>query len=758
MLSRLLPYRMTLSCLASLFWMTAWSSLVGILVAEDDLGAQTAAPSQSESEVDSVFFESDIQPLLTRFGCNSGPCHGKSRGQNGFALSLLGYDSDFDYSSIALDARGRRLQFSAPENSLLLRKAAGLDAHVGGVRFSPDSPHFQLMRRWIAAGAPRAPSDAPQLVGVRLEPNSLSLSGGEIAPVRVLAEYTWGGVRDVTDAAAFESNDRGVAEVVENGLIKAGELPGETSVMARYLNHISVCSVTIPLKSNISEAQYQSLAGSSPIDQLVSEKLQLLGILPSARSTPSGLLRRTYLRILGRLPTAEEARQFLDDPRPMEDKHVDLVDHLLESPEYADFWANKWADLLRPNPYRAGMKAVFMLDSWLRQAFRDNMPYDQMVSELITAQGSTWRNGATVLFRDRPQTVEIASSVSQLFLGIRLECAKCHHHPFEVWSQDDFYGFAAFFARVGRKGEGLSPPISGGEEMIFNAESGTLRHERTGEVVKPKTLTGESLDLGPNDDPRQILAAWMTTSTNPYFPRVMANRIWAELMGLGLVDPVDDLRATNPASNEALLDYLSEEFRRQAYDVKRLIRTITLSEAFARSSVPNETNAADNRNFSRYYRQRMRAEVLLDAINVILGTEETLAAMPRGSKSMQMWTHRTPSTFLDTFARPDANLDPPYERSDVLTTPQMLHLMNSEDLEKKLSQEDGRIAQLATSSLSNEAVIEELYLWLYSRRPSPDEARTALEVLGRSTPEARPTALQDITWALMNTPEFYFVD
>lgn len=614
------------------------------------------------------------------------------------------------------------------------------------------------MRRWIAAGAPRAPSDAPQLVGVRLEPNSLSLSGGEIAPVRVLAEYTGGGVRDVTDAAAFESNDRGVAEVVENGMIKAGELPGETSVMARYLNHISVCSVTIPLKSNISEAQYQSLAGSSPIDQLVSEKLQLLGILPSPRSAPSGLLRRTYLRILGRLPTAEEARQFLDDPRPMEDKRVDLVDHLLESPEYADFWANKWADLLRPNPYRAGMKAVFMLDSWLRQAFRDNMPYDQMVSELITAQGSTWRNGATVLFRDRPQTVEIASSVSQLFLGIRLECAKCHHHPFEVWSQDDFYGFAAFFARVGRKGEGLSPPISGGEEMIFNAESGTLHHERTGEVVKPKTLTGESLDLGPKDDPRQILAAWMTTSTNPYFPRVMANRIWAELMGLGLVDPVDDLRATNPASNEALLDYLSEEFRRQAYDIKRLIRTITLSEAFARSSVPNETNAADNRNFSRYYRQRMRAEVLLDAINVILGTEESLAAMPQGSKSMQMWTHRTPSTFLDTFARPDANLDPPYERSDVLTTPQMLHLMNSEDLEKKLSQEDGRIAQLATSSLSNEAVIEELYLWLYSRRPSPDEARTALEVLGRSTPEARPAALQDITWALMNTPEFYFID
>jgi hypothetical protein len=721
---------------------------------------KSGSPSAKESQPDgaTVFFESDIQPLLTRFGCNSGPCHGKSRGQNGFALSLLGYDSDFDYSAIVLDSRGRRLQFSAPDNSLLLRKAAGLDSHVGGVRFEPNSPHYELIRQWIVAGSPRAPADAPQLVGVRLEPKSLSLSAGEAASVRVLAEYSGGGVRDVTDAAAFESNDRGVAEILENGVLKAGELPGETAVMARYLNHISVCSVTIPLKSNITTDQYLAVSRSSPIDELVLDKVELLGILPSPATSQSGLLRRTYLRIIGRLPTSDESRQFLNDPRPLNEKRATLVDQLLERPEYADYWANKWADLLRPNPYRAGMKAVFMLDSWLRQAFRGNMPYDQMVTELVTAQGSTWTNGATVLFRDRPQTVEIASSVSQLFLGIRLECAKCHHHPFEVWSQDDFFGFAAFFSRVGHKGEGLSPPISGGEEMIFNAESGTLRHERTGEIVQPKTLTGESLELGPEDDPRQILAAWMTTSTNPYFPRVMANRIWAELMGLGLVDPVDDIRATNPASNEALLDYLSEEFRRQAYDIKQLIRTIALSETFARSSVPNETNSSDNRNFSRYYRQRIRAEVLLDAVNDILGTEESLAAMPPGSRTIQMWTHRTPSTFLDTFGRPDANLDPPYERSNVLTTPQMLHLMNSEDLEKKLSKEDGRIAKLAASDLSNEAVIEELYLWLYSRRPSTDETTTALAVLSISPPDARQSALQDITWALLNTPEFYFID
>ncbi len=721
-----------------------------------DAVANRSNPEKEESAP--VFFESDIQPLLTRFGCNSGPCHGKSRGQNGFALSLLGYDPDFDYSAIVLDSRGRRVQFSAPENSLLLRKATGLDSHVGGVRFTEDSPHFELIRQWIASGARRAPDDAPRLIGVRLQPSMLNLSPGQSATVSVVAEYSDGVQRDVTDAAAFESNDRNVAEVLENGILKVGDLPGETAVMARYMNHISVCSVTIPLDSHISPARYDQLSKSNPIDSLVADKLELLGILPSEPASQSTVLRRSYLRIVGRLPTSEESRQFLDDPTPIGEKRARLVDELLERPEYADFWANKWADLLRPNPYRVGMKAVYMLDSWLRQAFRENMPYDQMVTELVTAQGSTWHNGATVLYRDRPQTVEIASSMSQLFLGIRLECAKCHHHPFEVWSQDDFFGFAAFFSRVGRKGVGLSPPISGGEEMIYNAESGTLRHERTGEIVQPKTLSGESLELGPDDDPREILAAWMTTSSNPYFSRVMANRVWAELMGLGLVDPVDDLRATNPPSNEALLDYLTDEFRRQAFDIKQLIRVIALSETFALSSVPNEYNASDNRNFSRYYRQPIRAEVLLDAINDFLGTEEKLAAMPPESRAIQIWTHRTPSVFLDTFGRPDANLDPPYERAHILTTPQILHLMNSEELEQKLSQPEGRIAELADSELPSDALIAEVYLGLYSRRPTEDEL-TSTKVLLENVPEnSRSAGLQDIVWALINTPEFYLID
>ncbi len=719
------------------------------------LWADSNEPPAAAEEQEFVSFESDIQPLLTRFGCNSGPCHGKSRGQNGFALSLFGFDSDFDYAAIALESRGRRVQFTAPEQSLLLRKAVGEATHGGGARFSPDSPYYEAIRRWIAAGAPRTAEDAPQLVEVVLEPHQQSLSPGESVQLKVIAAYSNGKKRDVTDGAAFNSNDNNVATVSQDGLLQAGELPGETAVMARYMNNIAVCAVTIPLPGEVPAEVYASLPRNNEIDELVWRKLELLGMLPSEPADEATLLRRTYLRIIGRVPTAEETRAYLEDTNP--DKRERLVDALLERPEYADFWANKWADLLRPNPFRVGMKAVFTLDSWLREAFRENKPYDQFVQEIVTAQGSTWRNGATVVFRDRPQTEEIASSMSQLFLGIRLECAKCHHHPFEVWSQDDFYGFAAFFSRIGRKGKGLSPPISGSEEMIFTRDSGSLKHGRTGELVQPKTLTGESLELGPDDDPRDVLAAWMTTSDNYYFARVKANRIWGELMGLGLVDPVDDLRATNPASNEALLDFLADDFRSHGYNIKHLIRRIALSHTFALSSEPGERNISDTRNFSRYYRQRLRAEVLLDAVNDILGTQETLAAMPPGSRAMQLWTHRTPSLFLDTFGRPDANLDPPYERSYELTTPQMLHLMNSTQLEQKLTEKSAKPAQLAASESTNEEIVDEIYLRVYNRPPRDEERKQALQAFPEDR-EQRKTAVEDLFWALLNTPEFYFID
>jgi len=723
----------------------------GVLIASETKGAADGAPA---SRV--VTFESDVQPLLTRLGCNSGPCHGKSRGQNGFALSLLGFDSDFDYAALVGEARGRRVFAAAPESSLVLRKASGQVPHGGGKRLEVGGRHFQILRRWIEAGAPRTPADAPHLVRVTAEPATRSLAPQESFKLRVIAEYSDGTRRDVTDAAAYQSNDKTMAAVVEreDGAIQAGPVPGEAAIMARYMNFIAVCAVTIPLPGNVPDAAYEKLTRSNDIDDLVWKKLKLLGMLPSPPASDTTFHRRAYLRAIGRLPTPEETRAFLADSSP--DKRQRLVDRLLERPEYGDFWANKWADLLRPNPYRAGIKAVWNLDAWLRGAFRRNMPYDTFVRELLTARGSTWHNGATVIFRDRPDTVEIGASVSQLFLGVRLECAKCHHHPFEVWSQDDFYGFASFFSRVGHKGAGLSPPISGGEEMIFTKRSGQLNHGRTGEPVSPKILGGAPLTLGPEQDPREVLVEWMTASDNPYFAKVMANRVWAELMGQGLVDPVDDMRATNPASNEPLLEYLAHDFRQQGYDIKKLIRRIMTSSVFGLSSTPSDRNVADVRNFSRYYRQRLRAEILLDAVNDILGVEEEFAAMPAGSRATQLWTYRASSFFLDTFGRPDPNQDPPCERTSESTAPQILHLMNSPALNRKLLLDSARPAKLAAGDASNEKIVEEAYLLVYSRLPTDDEKQAALEFLTKG--DQRRRAVEDLFWALLNTPEFLFLD
>jgi hypothetical protein len=735
----------------------------------------------------SVTFENDIQPLLTRFGCNSGPCHGKSRGQNGFALSLLGFDADFDHHALVRAARGRRISLASPDRSLLLRKATAAVPHGGGARFAEGSPPYELLRDWIAAGTPRTPDDAPQLLRVEVRPPRCRLAPHQQLPLQVVAEYSDGSQRDVTGAAAFQSNDQTIAAVSAAGDLTAGPLPGEAAVMIRYMNHIAVCSVAIPLSGDVPAELYDRLPRENRLDALVWDKLKLLGMLPSPETDDATFLRRAHLRAIGRLPTPDQTRAFLqsDDPQ----KRAALVDHLLAQPEYADFWANKWTDLLRPNPYRVGMKAVKTLDAWIRDAFRRNMPYDQFVRELVTARGSTWRNGATVIFRDRPETVEIASSVSQLFLGVRLECAKCHHHPFELWSQDDFFGFAAFFARVGHHG-GLSPPISGGEELIFAKTSGELNHGRTGEAVAPKTLLGQPLTIDAQVDPRDLLADWITAPDNPFFARVMANRVWAELMGQGFVEPVDDLRVTNPATNDPLLQYLADDFRDHGFDIKHLIGTIMKSRVFGLSSVPGERNMTDTRNFSRYYRQRLRAEVLLDAVSDLLEVPEEFSAMPPGSRATQLWTHRSSSLFLDTFGRPDPNQDPPCERTSESTTPQILHMMNSPELNRKLALDNARPARLAASDWSNEQIVEEIYLMLFCRPPSDDERKTAVAIFpvvdgagsdagpagdekvdgdavgptapggltGEEFAAQRRAAVADLFWALLNTPEFLFIN
>jgi len=508
-------------------------------------------------------------------------------------------------------------------------------------------------------------------------------------------------------------------------------------------------------------------------------------------------LRRVSLDLIGRLPTPEETREFLASADPA--KREQAIDRLLERPEYADHWAAKWADLLRPNPYRVGIKAVLNYDHWIRDSFRKNKPYDHFVRELVTAQGSTWRNGAVTLFRDRREPDEITTIVSQLFLGIRLECAKCHHHPFEKWGQDDFYSFAAYFARIGHKGTGLSPPISGGEEMFLTAKSGTVKHPLTGEVLPPRPLFplagAASSSSSPSSsspagsasagatpagaaqatpaasspsanpaaldanagDPREALADWMTNDANPFFAQVIVNRVWADLMGRGVVEPVDDLRATNPPSNGPLLEALAAHFRAEKYDLKQLLRTITRSQVYQLSSQTNERNVADTRNYSRHYRVRLRAEVLLDAFSDITGIPDNFGAMPPESRANQIWTTRIGSTFLDTFGRPNPNQDPPCERNADTTVTQTLHLMNAPQLHQKVTNEQGRVAALAASTLTPEQIVEEIYLLVYSRLPDTEEREIGRRVFAEKD-ITRRRAAEDLLWALLNTPEFMFKD
>lgn len=703
--------------------------------------------------------ERDVQPVLTRFGCNAGACHGKQRGQNGFQLSLLGFDPEFDLNAIAREGRGRRVFPAAPEHSLLLLKATATVPHGGGRKIEPGSPAYEVLRSWIAAGMPRTPADAPTITRITVDPPARIMEPKAQRQLVVTAHFSDGSTQDVTDMAAFQSNESAIAAVTEGGLIQAGSLPGEAAIMARYRGQFANCEVTIPLAGTVAAEMYENLPRKNVIDGLVWDKLQNLGIVPSGPASDPTFLRRAYLDVIGRLPTPEETRAFLADPSPS--KREVLVDTLLQRPEYADHWANKWVDLLRPNPYRVGIKAVLNFDAWIRDAFRRNLPYDEFVRQILTARGSTWEPGAATMFRDRREPEELTTMVSQLFLGIRLECAKCHHHPFEVYGQDDFYGFAAYFQRVGRKGTGLSPPISGGEEIVFTSNKARpVTNPATGATMEPKPLFGSAPPpSAPNADPRETLAGWLTSPDNPYFARVIVNRAWADLMGRGLVEPVDDLRATNPPSNAPLLDALAEEFRRNGHDLKRLLRTIMTSHVYSLASTPNERNVADTRNYSRHYRQRLRAEVLLDAISDISGVPETFDAAPPGTRAVAIWTHRIDSLFLDTFGRPDENQDPPCERLPDSSVVQALHLMNAPNLHAKITSDRALPNRLVQAGKSAEEIVEELYLWTYARFPTDEERAVGREVFAQAQdPKTVREAAEDLLWALINTPEFVFKD
>ncbi|MGI8978570.1 MAG: DUF1549 domain-containing protein [Pirellulaceae bacterium] len=730
-----------------------------LLVCAFCIALENYVPARLAAADKPVSFELDVQPILVAQGCSAGACHGKSRGQNGFQLSLLCFDPDFDYAALTQNARGRRVFPAAPEKSLLLLKGAAIVPHGGGQRLAQGSADYETLRRWIEQGASRRLEQEPKLTGVMIDPKDAVLKPKEQRPIKVTAQYSDGTSRDVTAQTAFQSSEAAIVSVDKAGLISAGPLPGEATLMARYMYIIATCNVAIPMPGQVQAEIYAKLPRKNFIDEHVWTKLQSLSITPSEPCDDATFLRRVHVDLIGRLPTPEEVRAFLADTG--ESKRERLIDALLQRPEFADHWANKWADLLRPNPYHVGIKATFNYDQWIRDSFRQNKPMDQFARELITAQGSTWKNGASVLFRDRRQPEEITTLVSQLFLGIRLDCAKCHHHPFEKWGQDDFYSFAAFFARVGRKGPGISAPISGGEEIITIAKQGQVLHPLTKAVMPPRPLFGEPLKMDSETDPREALADWITSPANDYFAQVMVNRVWADLMGRGIVEPVDDLRATNPPSNPALMAALAKQFQEDKFDLKKLLRHIAMSHVYSLGSKPTKENIADTRNYSRRYRTRMRAEVLADAVCDITGIEEKYEAMPPGSRASQLWTHRIDSLFLDTFGRPDPNQDPPCERISEGAVTQVLHLMNGPDIYRKVTADEGRAAQLAASPKPPEQIVIEIYLFCYGRLPSDEEQEIGKQVfttVGESTPATRRQATEDLLWALLNTPEFVFSD
>jgi hypothetical protein len=703
------------------------------------------------ARTDQVSFVSDIMPVLSRSGCNAGACHAKPQGQSGFKLSVFAYDPKSDYRAIVKDARGRRVFPAAPTESLILRKPTLTVEHGGGKRIDPDSTAYRLFLTWIEQGMPFARDGEPTLKSIEVHPRQRSYRQGSTQRLLVTATYSDGSNRDVSDLADFTSNEKEVAKVSEQGVVRVGATQGEAAIVVRFMGLVDISRATVPADRVLSGSLYTSLPENNFIDHLALDRLKALGILPSQVCTDAEFLRRVSLDTIGVLPTPDQAEAFLRNRNP--GKRENLIDSLLQDPRYADFWAGKWADLLRPNPFRAGVKSVYILDQWLRDSFRANQPYDAFVREILLAQGSTHRDGPVVIYRDRREPADITTLVSQLFLGIRLECARCHHHPNEKWSQDDFYQLAAFFGPLKHKGQGISAPISGETEYIWFAPgAGEVRHPVSGDVMRPRALDTEAPATS-DADPREALAVWMTNPTNPFFARAAVNRVWGELMGRGLVHPVDDFRVSNPPTNEPLLDALARDFVAHRYDYKHLIGTILRSRVYQLSSMPNETNVADTRNFSRRYRRRPAAEVLFDAVSQVTGVPEALPGLPPGSRAVQAWNHRLDSEFLDAFARPNPSADPPCERDRDGSIVQALHLMNSTRLTTKIADPTGRAARLAQSPRQARQIVNELYLAVYCRYPKDDEANVALATF--AAPGAtRQSATEDLMWALLNSAEF----
>ena len=696
---------------------------------------------EGSSQPRTFHFENDIVPLLSRFGCNSSGCHGNSQGQNGFKLSVFGFDPSADHAALVKESRGRRILPAAPEHSLLLAKASGALAHGGGVRIPRGTPEYETLRSWIAAGAPFGDPQAPRVASIRVEPSERLLAFRGQQQLRVVARYSGGREVDVTAHARFQSNNDGLAAVSITGQITAGEVPGEVAVMASFMGAVDVFRAVIPRPERI--ANYPKQPENNFIDTLVFRKLRKLNIIPSELCDDATFLRRAYLDVIGTLPTPAEARRFLTDKRP--NRRALLVDVLLQRPEFADYWALKWADLLRVDRQALGHKRAYAYYRWIRESLAAGKPLDQFARELLTAEGPLAENGPTNFYKVVSKPGEAASTLSQVFLGVRIACAECHHHPFDRWSQTDYYGMQAFFAPVGvRKG-------STGE-FVQASGSPVTKHPRTGEVV-PALVLGATEPATVKGDRRLLLAAWLTRGENPWFARNLANRTWAHFLGRGLVEPVDDMRATNPPSNPELLDALAANLVKSKFDFKQLIRAITASRVYQLSTRPNRTNAKDELNHSRALFRRVDAEVLLDMVSQATGVAERFDGVPAGTRAIQLWDSKVRHYFLKRFGRPVRVSACECERNHEPGVSQVLHLLNSPGLHAKLTHARGTVARLVRQQRDDAALVEELYLTFYSRLPDAKERASAVEYLRSGQ---RREAAEDLAWSLLNSLEFVF--
>jgi hypothetical protein len=659
-------------------------------------------------------------------------------------LSVFGFDPPADFAALVKEGRGRRVFPAAPDASLLLEKLSGGMPHGGGVRIARNSSEYATIREWIAVGLPYGTADDPKVTAVRVEPRERQLSMLASQQLRVIARYSDGREADVTAHARFQSNNDGLASVSATGLVSAGDMVGDAAIMASYMNAVDVFRAVVPRSEPV--GKWPDLVENNFIDGLVYKKLRKLNVLPSDVCDDADYLRRVYLDIIGTLPTAGEARRFLSDRHA--DKRSRLVDELLERPEYADYWALKWADLLRVDRQALGHKRAYGYYKWVRDGLAQNKPYDRFAREVVTAEGPLGEVGPANFYKVVTKPGEAASTLSQVFLGVRIACAECHHHPFDRWSQSDYYGMTAFFAPVAVRG---GPR----DEVVLASGAAEARNPRTADLSLAHALAMPMPKDLPKGDSREQLANWMTAADNPWFARNLANRMWAHFIGRGLVDPVDDVRATNPPTNPELLHALAKSFVETKYDVKQLIRTIAASRVYQLSSKPNQTNERDEQNASRALFKRIDAEVLLDMVCQTTDVPEKFNGVSAGSRAIQLWDSQVRHYFLKLFGRPVRASACECERVQEPGVSQVLHFLNSPEIHAKLADDGGTVAKLVKAKGDDAALAEELYLTFYSRYPTDKEEEVAVRYL-KQHGDNRREAAEDLAWSLMNSLEFVF--